>query len=325
MRWPSLTPKTHELLTAIWARPTTLDWLVGRPDRRVDLIAQTADSGEFAAIPSLLELLFDTSAPVAAAASDCIHRLLLTIHPQSFYTLDEELRSFSYWRVEEYFWTADKWRRLRPKDLPLLLRTASSRVSILGLASFHSNGHVREAAVETLESVDSGEEIPFLLLRLNDWVDNVRAAAKRAIRARMTHDRVDHFVRNIFLVARLVECGRHDHRDVIQWFAHQLIEPSRQQALRHLLESSERLVRRSCYQFVLDVDGPVSNEIVFAGLRSTDLYLRLRAAQAIRNGRLHGELDTALDPMTDDPFMTVRREALFTRVERQPEKHFSNS
>ena len=54
------------------------------------------------------------------------------------------------------------------KDAPLMVRC---------LMSFAYSGQVREEALRSLASEPSGEELPFLLLRLNDWAGPVQVLA----------------------------------------------------------------------------------------------------------------------------------------------------
>src|SRR5436309_599167 len=147
MNLPPLTEHTAALLQQIWSRPTRFDRFLRKPDHRLPLIEQVAQSGEIAAVPSLLDLLLDSSPGIAAAASQCLHRLVSTIHPHDFPAFDEEIRGAAYWQRPM------SWDRLRPEDLPKLPVTPTSRSSILGLATLHRNGFVRESAVRELDLI----------------------------------------------------------------------------------------------------------------------------------------------------------------------------
>jgi HEAT repeat protein len=54
--------------------------------------------------------------------------------------------------------------------------------------------YVRQAAVEALGKIESGAELPFLLMRVNDWVPNVRNLAAELLEKRVRPDYVPHFV-----------------------------------------------------------------------------------------------------------------------------------
>ena len=80
---------------------------------------------------------------------------------------------------------------------------AESDLSALRSASLDANGFVREDAVKRLAKVATGEELPYLLLRLNDWVPQVRDAAREAVLARITPEYAPHFVTYLATFARL--------------------------------------------------------------------------------------------------------------------------
>jgi HEAT repeat protein len=191
---------------------------------------------------------------------------------------------------------------------------------VLGVTSFHRSGHVREAAVRELDRIDDGSELPFLLLRANDWVDNVRSSAKDAIRRRMVSDRFDQFARNIQLVIRLAECGRDKHDEVVQWFIAQLVRSEHESVLHEVIQSPNRWLGRKCFRWATELDGDHRRRLVLVGLRSLDVVLRVQAARQVRLTFPLNELANILPAMEQDRFMPVRREALIARVERQPDQ-----
>lgn len=50
---------------------------------------------------------------------------------------------------------------------------------LYGIASFNLNGYVREAALKYLQNLPPSEILPYILLRLNDWVPQVRDKARK--------------------------------------------------------------------------------------------------------------------------------------------------
>ena len=52
---------------------------------------------------------------------------------------------------------------------------------LLGVASLNRSGYVRQAALEELASLATPRALPYILLRLGDWVPQVRAAADLAL------------------------------------------------------------------------------------------------------------------------------------------------
>ncbi len=72
------------------------------------------------------------------------------------------------------------WFDLQPSSLAAVVDDSDPHAaSVLGLLSCHEDGHVREAAVRALAA--RGEGLPWLLMRVNDWVSAVRVRATTAV------------------------------------------------------------------------------------------------------------------------------------------------
>lgn len=307
MDLPRVSPPTQELLNQLWAAPPFLERVFGGSDRRVSLLELVSRSDEYGAIPSLLEFLTEQSSAVSQAAAQCVHRLVTIVPIQQFPVLDESVRSVAWW------YGKSRWGQLRPNDISRLPTSGECRASVLGLLSLHKNGYVRQVAIQKLDQVEDGSELPFLLLRLNDWVANVRSTSKCAIQRRLRSEYLTHFVRSIFLVVRLVDCSRDDHGDVVRWVINKLVGPEHEQLLKDLLQHDSPLVRRTCFQLARDVAGTHKEWLLEAGLHSSDLVVRLRAAQLVRK---NSEYHQFVPVMEQDQFMPVRREALLARLEQ---------
>jgi HEAT repeat protein len=94
---------------------------------------------------------------------------------------------------------------LRPADVDRLRRLVPpATVHILGVATLNRNGYVREAALRELATQAEPGVIPYLLLRLADWVAPVRNLAQELI--------------SQFLKARYVRAFL-EHRRLLHWLA----------------------------------------------------------------------------------------------------------
>jgi hypothetical protein len=171
--------------------------------------------GDYRVIPYLAWLLEFPEAELQSAQA--IGRLMPN-STQSLTRLDEGMRVSNY--------CAPLWW---PKDTPFpfppiggisvetatrILRS-SPKVPVMGLLSFAGNGRVREAALKALSDARGGEEVPFLLLRLNDWVQPVAEQARKAVIARLTAEYSTHLAQRLALVDRVGAQNRRDHSLVI--------------------------------------------------------------------------------------------------------------
>lgn len=164
-----LSPETQRLIYDLTQRQTFLKALTSS-HLDVSLLRSIGNSKEPAAVIEMLPFVLSRRNDVAEAAATAIHKLILETTTQELAWLDEELRLRSSWSGDTFY----EWSKLSPEQLPSFERFDLASVALLGMASFHRSGFVREAAVRALERMTTGAELKFLILRLNDWVPNVR-------------------------------------------------------------------------------------------------------------------------------------------------------
>jgi hypothetical protein len=169
------------------------------------------------------------------------------------------------------------WDSQEPKHVPRLGQMAHGWAA-LGIASLHWNGFVREAAVRALGWCEDGDELPFLLVRLNDWVAPVRAAALSAARARLTPARAADWVRALPIVEKLAGRQRANHRGLIDAVAALLRTPEARPALLAGLASGPPKARLACFRMALETDAGALLEPALAG---GDLVVRWEAARRL--------------------------------------------
>ena len=137
------------------------------------VLAMVAASREPAAVLELVPLLLKGGAvadEVARAMAE-----ILTDQPARVFAQLEAVRSQG--GCECCRW--GQWTTLRPDDVSAIARLSHAWAP-LGIMSYHPSGFVREAAVRALARRTDGREVPFLVLRVNDWVAEVRAVALAA-------------------------------------------------------------------------------------------------------------------------------------------------
>jgi hypothetical protein len=184
------------------------------------------------------------------------------------------------------------------------------------MASFHQSGYVREAAINRLAPITSGAELPFLILRVNDWVSNIRDAAYQAIRSRLKPEYARSFIENLTLVSRLEEAGRADHKPLLQAIYQLLQSGECRSALLESLKSEDRFIKRAGFKLAFHSIEPDLLEIVRLALDEKDTVVRVWAAQRVSSAFAGATLDHFLELMKRDRFMPVRREALRIEVKR---------
>ena len=279
----------------------------GAPDPRVPVLAELGRLGDVAVLPNLLGPLA-VGGVVGRAAARAADEILRRTPAVDYALLDARIRN-AWWWVED--------ARLGWGDLDAghLVRKAPSgwlRMAYFGLASLHRNGRVREAAVQALAEERSGDEIPFLVLRLNDWVGAVRARAEDAVRDRLRPEYRQAWTRALPLVLGLDDRERHQAEFVVQGVLRLLTATP--DALREVLASSDRAVRRAGHRVARDQGGGSALLAARLALDDPDVVVRLDAAAAVRAGDVADpDVEAAL---LGDPAADVRRRVLLGLVER---------
>ena len=306
-------PNTRALIQHLY-KPTSLwEKLKGSRDDAA-ILSEIGNSGEPAAIIDIIPFILANSSGIATAAARSVHKLVLGGTTNELVELEQVLRKRSSYSGDYLY----EWHKLSPGQLGLLERFEDALVSLLGIASFHQNGYVREAAINRLALVTTGAELPFLILRVNDWVPNVRDAANETIRSRLKPEYARSFIENLTLVSRLEEAGRADHEPLVQAIYQLLQSGECRTALLESLKSEDRFIRRASFKLALGLSSSEADlpAVVRLALKEKDTVVRVWAAQRVSSAFVGATLDHFVELMKRDKFMPVRREALRIEVQR---------
>ena len=227
--------------------------------------------------------------------------------------LDHRARGY----VAYGYFNANNWKSLRPADVGRLAQSSHPTI-LVGLCSFHFSGHVREAAVEELALQRSGKELPFLLIRLNDWVSPVREAAARAVRERIGPAYAIHFLANISLVIRLRICGRADKQFLENVFA-LLRRPECREQLQGGMASKDKVVRRISFQLAAEGEPTTRLSLIRSVLNDPDASARSWAVRHFLPDVTPDQLSEVVGSMLCDRHMPIRRDALWAVATKRPD------
>ena len=289
-----------------------------RPRWNLDVLSELADSGDVGVVPGIVPALLYGTRDEAHAVARTISVLLARAGPDELVSLSERMRSYCF-LGDPY---GNEWSRLTPPELQKWVGPGEPGILVLRLSSFHANGYVREAAVLRLALLKDGAELPYLLMRLNDWVPQVRAAALDAVVQRVRPDYVEHFVDNLALVVRLETVKRSDQGDVLPAISSLLALPSARTPMIAAMRSRSATVRRASFRFLTRNSPDDLADLLTAALSVEDPTIRLWAARSalaeVRGDALRGVLDS----LGSDPAALVRREALAAWADHFPGEAF---
>ncbi len=301
-----LSPRAAELVAALERSEASIT-----ATERALLVARLVAAPEPAMVAHLLPHLFGGGF-LARAIATALHAAIAAAAPLDLVAIDEACRK-AWPQQPRRAWQGDgwSWRSLVPRELAV---DAESELSLAGIASFHPNGYERERAVEWLDTAGGGAALPFLLVRLNDWVTQVADRAERAVRRRMRPEYAEQFVRALPLVVRLDAPMRRDNRELRTSVLSMLAEPAQRDALALGLRLGDVVSRRAAFR--LAIAG--GDEIIRMAVDDADPIIRFEAVRAA-NAHLEGApLLAFLERLERSRHAAVRREALRVLAARFP-------
>lgn len=295
-----LSPATKELLHPLLAWPSIQARWRGELDT-VSRIQSIADLGEAHAIPNLLSYAFASNHDVRAEARFAIRRLLEQLPLEQLPALDEALRT-AWAHLED-------WYGLKPSAKKLEAHIPDDLI-LLALMSAHRSGYVRAEVIHALGKDSSGTAIPFLLVRLVDWVEAVRRAADLELMDKLQPQYGGMFVRCLGLVERLSEHSRFGlaYRE---WISELLKRPVCANQVAAGLDSKERAVRRASYPIAASNPALNVKTVLDRALSESDVAIR-RWAYSSGPALWPDDEINWVKLAVNDPYPSIRRGAFET-------------
>ena len=206
------------------------------------LEVRVAKEGVRAAIPYVSWLLPGRRREVNEPTEQLLSLLLRSLPPSELPALDDQMRGYGPW------WAS--WDRIEPADVRRLKQRPSTWAS-LAMLSMHRSGYVREAALRRLAESKDGTELPYIFIRLNDWVAEIRGLAESAIAERLTPKSAAGLVRLLPLVGLLGRWSRAPD-DMESRITDVLATPESRPAMLSGLRSNDVGVRRRVARLLIE-------------------------------------------------------------------------
>jgi len=314
MKW-QLTEETLELCQTLHRLERQRWWFWDRKrfQKMKVFLNRIAESGEAGAVGAVAGFVFSVSPEVRLVAGNAVGRLLASVPIEDLIHLNKVF--YRSWSRQ-----ADKfWHRLQPADLNALIVDDSTRAPVLGLLSFHRSGYVRHAAVRLLADIRDGTELPYLLIRQNDWVDAVSRDACSAVERRVVGDNLVTLIRYMPLIVHLLAAKRRDSSSVMRRVLEMLVQPAHEKHLTAVLNSENRAVRRWIAQHALALEGEHRATVIRVAAMSSDAVLRLWACQATPAVFSTEDQAQVLRKLRKDKSRFVRSTAYWNAAQAHPE------
>lgn len=173
----------------------------------------------------------------------------------------------------------------------------------------HWDGYKRENAVRRLGKLGNPIAIPYLITRANDWVPQVRKAAKEAIVDLAIPQNGNAFILSLPELYHLANCGRDDHQGFISSIENYLINNTLSDLVVKGITNEKISVARACFLLSLSHHLLDERSLLRLGISHPDIVVRSNASHILK-GLPAEEQEQWLTTAIQDKFMPIRREAL---------------
>jgi hypothetical protein len=321
----SLSDHVRQLVDSLYEKRSVLGRFRGQ-NHLIDALAQIAAAGEINVVPDIFPLVTNDDA-LSPHAARTIAELVRGVDPNQLASLDVQMRPGYHAHDRRGF-----WQTISPDAVRRLAEIARFDPCVVGLIASHSSGFVRAAALELLAESTSGDEIPFLALRANDWVAPVAARARELLLARLRPDNRRAVLDAFPFIVRVIGKSRRDHAEIERALRAVLLSDGGQDAIVRAAQC-DTPTRRKMYE-LLTADGPgpaagpgtgtgaeLKRRFVSVSLNASDVVLRTRAIRFIAADVNFEDRVSILERLLrDDPVAAVRGLTLAVISEHMPER-----
>jgi HEAT repeat protein len=209
--------------------------IVGQPGGETLPFWNATEASSPFAVPSALAWLVKARGDDFDRVASLLAGLMRKTRPSEWTDLYAEFR-YPWIRTGEL----GRLRRLRPEDA----------VELLGVATLSGDGYTREAALRELGALRHPRAVPYILLRLGDWVPQVRSTAVTALRSLMQVGIAEQLLEHHYLITRLGRVERLDLTTVVDEISEYLQKTDSRAAVQQALLSKHEPQRLFAYQLV---------------------------------------------------------------------------
>ena len=265
------------------------------------ILEQISRKGDVAALPCLMQWVQHRRAMMRKGAESAVAIILPKLSADQIVELENLIR--------------ESWLKHVSYDGVLRAQTDAG----LRLGTLDSNGWRREKALLELNKGSDAGALPFVLLRLNDWVPNVRAAAERWLASRLKSFAPEQLVTCLPIFAALTERAQGLASQYVQASLDRMATEQAAPALINALLSANSRTRRLAFSLLSKSGALRDSQIQNRLLDGSDPMLALLLLKHLHpsNAELPDELVTRA--MGSKSSM-VRRFAMYRMSDAQVER-----
>jgi len=234
--------------------------------RQLDENIMALNNGDFSKIPWVFCVFAESHSLSKVSASIALRDTLSKLQFNDIIRIDEQMR-----QTTSMEWSIN-WRKLQVENFLTPAMSINDRRAVIVFASFNPNGFIREQAVRMMAEYSG--TLPYIILRQNDWVIQVRQAAIKAFSERLQKLSAGEILCALPFVEKLRWSNRSSHEEYIKSFFDKLTCPERKEDLFQGLQSENVRTRKICVQALLNLTCPDFEQVLWTLKREPDPFMR---------------------------------------------------
>lgn len=201
------------------------------------------DAGELRMIPKIFCVFSERSRKHKNKAARVLVTFLKNASFDQIARVDAQMR-----QTTSMEWSID-WRTKTIKDFVTLKMSREEVRAVVIFSSFNPNGYIRQKAMEQLCSYES--TLPYMMLRLNDWVQEVRQSAFDSFSKRLKVASKQELLLSIPLLEKLRRSTRCEYADIPNLFDQVINNCSNKHIIENGLYDQDPKIRKYCCRILL--------------------------------------------------------------------------
>ncbi|MBO0472848.1 hypothetical protein JZO86_03900 [Enterococcus ureasiticus] len=215
--------------------------------------------------------------------------------PKEFLNTFKQLRAFSYGQSD--------WNWFDINESIVLSLSSNNSASFWSWLACHPNGYVREFALKKLGAESCSNTLPFLLITLNDHVENVRELAKQEISNSFIQENKETILFSFPLIKRLKSLEQKENLVIYDQLNNYLLDDF--DLLQKAQESQDIYISRYGFELSFRIKEQYRTEVLKNGLKKTDRIILSWTFKEIQKEE-HWE-EQYLTQLLNHPQMIIRK------------------
>ena len=178
------------------------DKKVGAYSSNLEYYITKVKSGSLAYIPYIFNVFYENSNKHKILAANFLSEILKTLSLNDIYIIDKEMRKIKY--IQPINTDINKLITNKMSD--------NQKRTVFIFATFNPSGYIREKAVLNLSGYKN--TLPFILLRCNDWVYEIRKSAINLLTQSLKYATDDEIINSLSIIEKLRKSKRCDFNSI---------------------------------------------------------------------------------------------------------------